>query len=88
MIGVKTNVVTAVEISGLHDHDSTFFESLVNATAHNFTLDEVSADNAYSSRDNLQAVVKHGATPFIPFKSNATGQPLENHEPLLQPARG
>ena len=74
MCGVKTNIVTSVEISGRHDHDSNYFEPLVDATAQNFDMKEVSADKAYLSRDNLHAVVKHGATPFIPFKSNATGE--------------
>ena len=74
MSGVVTNVVTSVEISGRHEHDTNFFKPLVDSTAYNFTMKEVSADKAYSSRDNLHAVVAHGATPFIPFKSNATGE--------------
>ena len=74
MSGVITNVVTSVEISGRHEHDSNFFKPMVDATAENFTMKEVSADKAYSSRDNLHTVVGHGATPFIPFKSNATGE--------------
>ena len=93
MSGVVTNVVTSVEISGRHEHDTNFFKPLVDSTAQNFAIKEVSADKAYSSRDNLHVVVAHGATPFIPFKSNATGetrdrrgQPVEDHVPLLQPA--
>ncbi len=35
---------------------------------------EVSADKAYSSRDNLQAVKDVGGTAYIPFKVNATGK--------------
>ena len=72
--GVKTNIVTSVEISGRHDHDTNFFKSLVDATASNFDMAEISADKAYSSRDNLHTAMGHGATPFIPFKSNATGE--------------
>ena len=74
MCGVSTNVVTSVEISGRHDHDAPFFEPLVGRTALNFKVLEVSADKAYSSRANLHAAMAHGATPFIPFKSNATGE--------------
>ncbi len=74
MCGVTTNVVTSVEISGRHDHDAPFFPQLVSATALNFQVLEVSADKAYSSRANLHAAMSHGATPFIPFKSNATGE--------------
>lgn len=74
MCGVTTNVVTSVEISGRHDHDAPFFPQLVGKTAVNFKVVEVSADKAYSSRANLHAAMSHGATPFIPFKSNATGE--------------
>jgi len=46
------------------------FKSLVDATAKNFALAEVSADKAYLSKDNLQTVVAHHAMPYIPFKVN------------------
>ncbi len=68
--GVKTNVVTAVEITDRYAHDSRFFKPLVDATADNFTINEVSADKAYLSSGNLQAVVDKAAMPYIPFKSN------------------
>lgn len=71
MVGVKTNVVTSVEISGRHAHDSPFFPALIEGTARNFQLEGVSADKAYSSRKNLQLIADKGATPYVPFKSNA-----------------
>ena len=71
MCGVKTNVVTAIEISDRYGNDSPQFKPLVDATARNFTMSEVSADKAYLSVANLETVVSHGATPFIPFKSNS-----------------
>lgn len=74
MTGVQTNVVTSVEISGRHDHDTNFFKPLVDTTALNFQMEEISADKAYSNRDNLHTAMAHGATPYIPFKSNATGE--------------
>jgi hypothetical protein len=70
MCGVKTNIVTAVEISEKFAADSPFFKGLVDTTAENFTMQEVSADKAYLSADNLQAVIDHQAMPYIPFKSN------------------
>ena len=76
MCGVKTNIVTGVEISERYDHDSPFFAPLVNDTAKRFTLREVSADKAYSSVDNLNTVASHKALPYIPFKSNSTGAGL------------
>lgn len=73
MCGVKTNIVTSVEISGRHDNDSPFLPGLVETTANNFTLNEVSADKGYSSLENHEAIEKSGATAYIAFKKNATG---------------
>ena len=70
MAGVKTHVVTSVEISGWAAADTNFFKPLVQATANQFAIREVSADKAYTSHSNLDFVNQHGATAFIPFKSN------------------
>ncbi|HEU0145005.1 MAG TPA: transposase, partial [Nitrososphaera sp.] len=72
MCGVTTNVVTSVKVTDNHAGDSPQFIPLVDATAENFTMDEVSADKAYLSNDNLKAVVSHAASPYIPFKANST----------------
>ena len=72
MCGVRTNVVTAVEIHGPNANDSPLLPTLVNHTADNFNISEVSADLGYSSEDNLKAIDAIGARPLIPFKSNAT----------------
>jgi Tfp pilus assembly protein PilO len=74
MCGVKTNIVTSVEITGRYSHDFLQFKPLVKTTARNFTMRDVDADRAYSSRENLELVAKFGATPYIPFKSNTTGE--------------
>lgn len=74
MSGVKTNVVSSVEITHKNKADTTQFTKLVKDTAKNFTLKEVSADRAYSGRENLETVSNLGAIPYIPFKSNATGK--------------
>ena len=71
MCGVKTHVVTSVEISRATKHDSPYFKPLIEQTAKaGFTMKEVSADKGYISAKNLQATVDCGAHPFIPFKSN------------------
>jgi hypothetical protein len=68
MCGVKTHIVTSVEVSGATAHDSPFYKPLIEQTAKaGFKLREVSADKAYSSMKNLQATEALGATPFIPF---------------------
>jgi transposase len=76
MCGVNTKIVTAVDISGWAANDTTYFISLVERTAAHFGIREVSADKAYLSRKNLNAVEAVGAMPFIPFKSN-TLEPTE-----------
>jgi transposase len=65
--------VTAVEISDKYKNDTNYFKPLVDATARNFKMREVSADKAYLSRGNLQAAVDVNAVPYIPFKSNSSG---------------
>lgn len=74
MCGVKTNIVTAVEITSRFAGDSPQFRSLVDTTAKNFVMQEVSADKAYLSAANLQTVVEHAAMPYIPFKSNSASE--------------
>ncbi len=76
MCGVNTKVVTAVDISGWAANDTTYFVPLVERTAAHFGIEEVSADKAYLSHKNLNAVEAVGAMPFIPFKSN-TLEPTE-----------
>ena len=71
--GVKTNVVTAVEVTDAHASDHNYFRPLVDATAQNFAMRQVSADKAYLSSDNLKAVVDNHAMPYIPFKANSVG---------------
>jgi transposase len=72
-VGTKTQVVTAAVIGEEDSADCPEFAGLVNATAANFTVNEVSADKAYLSHDNLAVVDGLGAVPFIPFKSNSQG---------------
>jgi hypothetical protein len=71
-VGVKTNIVVAVNITDGLAGDSPQFESLIKQTAENFKINEVSADMAYSSRENLNLVNEVGGTPYIPFKKSST----------------
>lgn len=72
MCGVKTNVITSVEISDGYANDYHYYKSLVNKTAKNgFKMAEVSADKAYLGGENLLTTLRHGAIPYIPFKSNS-----------------
>ncbi len=71
--GVKTNVVTAIEIHGRNAADCPQFKPLLATTAENFTVKEMSGDKAYSSLENIEAVDKLGGFPALAFKANASG---------------
>jgi transposase len=73
MCGTQTNVVTAVEISEKYRNDSPFFKPLMEATARNFRVREVSADKGYDSFNNRALALTHGAIPYIPFRETTTG---------------
>jgi transposase len=73
MSGVKTNIITAVEIRGRDANDAPLFRPLVATTRQAFQIEEVSADKAYSSVKNVEAVYEADATPLIPFKLDASG---------------
>jgi transposase len=73
MTGVKTNVVTAIEIHDRNAADSPQFKPLLGTTAENFTVKQVCGDKAYSSVENVEAVEALDAFAAIAFKSNATG---------------
>jgi transposase len=74
MCGVRTNIVTAVEIHGKDASDTKLLPALVDATAENFALSEVLADKGYGSKKNYKAIQRHGAVPYIAFKSIHTGR--------------
>jgi len=74
MVGVRTNVVTSVEVTDGNSSDTPMFPDLVTRTARNFSVKEVSADKGYSSRRNYDTVKDIGGVAYIPFKSNATGK--------------
>jgi predicted nucleic acid-binding Zn finger protein len=69
--GTKTNIISAVEITEKYEHDTNYFEPLVNATYENFEMSEISADKGYLSKSNLQFAVDKNAYPFIAWKSNS-----------------
>lgn len=73
MTGVKTNIVTAVEIHGRDAGDALQLPALVKTTAKSFTMKEVSLDKGYTGEDCHQAIAAVGATPYIMFKANSTG---------------
>jgi transposase len=74
MCGVRTNIVTAVEIRDKDASDTKLLPNLVETTAKNFKISEVSADKGYGSVANYKAIQQHNAVPYIAFKSIHTGR--------------
>ena len=72
MCGVKTNIVTSVEVTDAYSNDYPQYVRLVTNTAKlGFRMREVSADKAYLGATNMLATLKQGAIPYIPFKVNS-----------------
>jgi transposase len=72
--GVHTHIVTDVLVTLADGGDAPQLPELVNNTAQRFIMSEVSADKAYLSHRNFDAIEKVGATPYIPFKIGNTGE--------------
>lgn len=69
MCGVKTNIITAVEVSSAHANDSPYFSPLLDATARSgFQMKEVSADKGYDSFNNRRLTPVKDAIPYIPHR--------------------
>ena len=72
-IGTKTNVITSVIVSDKDTHDGALLRPMIEETARQFTVAEVSADKAYSTKKNLAYLETLGTATYIPFKSNTNG---------------
>lgn len=73
--GTKTNIISSVEITDENGADCPQFTPLVQATANNgFSIVELSADKAYSSRENYETVAEAGGQAYIPFKKGSSGR--------------
>lgn len=74
MVGTRTNIVIAAEVTYGVRGDSLEFVGLVTTGSEVANIAEVTADKAYLGNENLEAVTKIGATPFIPFKLNSIAE--------------
>ncbi len=73
--GNTTNIIADAIITDEYGADCPQFIPLIEQTASmGFNMQEVSADKAYSSRDNLDCVDSIGAVPYIPFKQGSTAK--------------
>ncbi len=71
MVGVKTGIITALEVEDKYSSDSPRLQPLMHQTAQQFKINDLCADMGYLSEPNLQAIEDIGANAFIPFKSNS-----------------
>jgi transposase len=81
MVGVTTNIVTAINVTDSKGADSPELPALVESTAQRFRMYEVSADKAYLGHDNLAAIEGVGAVPYIPFKANSVEKGRDRGSP-------
>ena len=90
MVGVVTHVVTAAEIHERNTNDSPILPSLLDQTAKNFKISEVSADNQYSSEQlsgdrGPRCDGLHSVQAVDDWRSRRT---VPQGVPFLQPAPG
>ena len=71
---LRPTSLPVLKITGENGADSPQFKPLVKDISKNFNIREISADKAYSSRDNYETVNAIGGTAYIPFKNHATGK--------------
>jgi len=69
-VGTKSNVVAAIDIRTHKGEDNVIFRSHVKQVGERFDIDEWSGDKMYLTRENCDAVVEIGATPWLKIKSN------------------
>jgi len=76
---------TSVQVSDGYANDYHYFKPLVNQTAEiGFKMKEVTADKAYLGQENLLTSLRHGAIPYIPFKSNSVPDSRGSYGPKSQ----
>jgi transposase len=74
MVGTKSGIVTAINVTDGRSADSPQFPELVLETAKNFRIVEVSADKGYTSFLNYETVRQVGGQAYIPFKTGTTAR--------------
>lgn len=82
--GVKTNVITAIEIGEQSANDAPFLKPLVETTGKAFTISEVSADKAYGSFKNYDTIEATGGKPFIAFRGHSTSETVSKRGGLWE----
>ena len=84
--GVKTNIITSIEVSDGYVHDQNMFEPLAKDTARNFEIRDFCADKGYLAGKNFALIRELGGQAFIPFKSNSSGKGANDHKSYFKTA--
>lgn len=72
--GTSTHIVSDVIVAEGDSGDAPMLPELVANTAGRFQIAQVSADKAYLSHANFDAIERVGAVPYVPFKVGNTGE--------------
>lgn len=84
--GVKTNIITAIDVTEGYVNDQTRFIPLAEDTNRNFTIRDFCADKGYLSGKNFAQIKDLGGQAFIPFKKNSSGKCAETHRSYFKAA--
>ncbi len=74
MVGVKTNVITSVEVTPGYINDYPLLKPLLKSTTARFNVAKLSADKGYTGRSNVVAIEEAGAVPLIPIRAGMKRQ--------------
>ena len=74
MIGTKTKIIVAGTVTHGTQNDSPMLIPLLQKMSPYFVIDEMTADAAYLSRENAQAIEDKGGTPYFAIKKNITAK--------------
>lgn len=72
-VGTVTHAITGVKVTS--EGDCPQLPDLLKQTMKNFNVRQMSADRAYSSKDNHETLEFFGVEAYIPFKINAVVDP-------------
>jgi len=84
--GVKTNIITSVEITEGYVNDQTQFIPLANNTARNFKIRDFCADKGYLCSKHFELIKELGGQAYIPFKKNTSGKCSDNSRSYFKSA--
>jgi transposase len=72
--GVKSNIITALNVETKSGKDNKIFREHVDKTAENFRINEMSGDGRYWCKKNCRKVAEIGAKPYFKVWKNWAGK--------------